>query len=278
MKSIIVRALSGAAYVGLIVASILLGDGRFFPVVCTLFALIAVMEYSHLCNPGVAASLPVRILDTALCVLPPAVLSLSSAMPSRYIYVVTLCGAITFACLLMVRVIYTLYSHEEKPVSSLAYSILGIGYIAVPLSMAALMSDRYTRYMLLLAFVMIWINDTGAFLTGTAFGRHRLCERLSPKKSWEGFFGGLLFSCATGLAAYLLLPVYFVQLTPAGAVALGVGVSVFATWGDLFESLLKRTAGVKDSGHIMPGHGGILDRIDSLLFVVPVLFALLFFL
>lgn len=161
--------------------------------------------------------------------------------------------------------------------SSLAYTFLAMAYIALPLALAAMMSDYSMRYLLLLVFVMIWINDTGAFLTGTAFGRHRLYERLSPKKSWEGFFGGLVFSAATGFVAALVLPQYLSFLNPLVGALLGVAVSVLATWGDLFESLLKRTAGVKDSGHIMPGHGGILDRIDSFLFVIPPLAILIFF-
>jgi phosphatidate cytidylyltransferase len=113
-------------------------------------------------------------------------------------------------------------------------------------------------------FALIWINDTGAYCVGSTLGKHRLCERLSPKKSWEGFWGGMLF-CIIASLIYA-----YISKTPMLAnLILAVIVSAFATLGDLFESMLKRSAGVKDAGNIIPGHGGVLDRIDSLLFVAP---------
>lgn len=278
MKKIVVRALSGAVYVGLIVGSLLYGGGMMFPLLCTILALLAVIEFDRLASYGGKRAASVRTLDTILCVIPVLALAYTRLGLSQYVYTGTRFAAGLFMALLMVRVVYTLYSRESDPLRSLAFTLLAIGYIAMPLSMAALLSEPRNRFVLLLVFVMIWINDTGAFLTGITFGRHRLCERLSPKKSWEGFFGGLLFAAATGLGAYLLFPEIFGYLTPIGAVALGVVVSVFSTWGDLFESLVKRLAGAKDSGRIMPGHGGILDRIDSLLFVIPVVFVLYFLL
>lgn len=278
MKKIVVRALSGAVYVGLIVGSLIYGGGMLFPLLCTVMALLAIIEFDRLASYGGQRSKTVRALDAILCVVPPLALAYTRLVPSHYIYEGTLFAAGLFMAILMVRIVYTLYSHESDSLRSLAFSVLAIGYIAVPLSMAALLSEPRSRFVLLLVFVMIWINDTGAFLTGITFGRHRLCERLSPKKSWEGFFGGLLFSAATGLGAYLIWPMTFGFLTPIGAVVMGMVVSVFATWGDLFESLVKRLAGAKDSGNIMPGHGGILDRIDSLLFVIPVVFVMFFLL
>lgn len=277
MKKIVIRALSGAVYVALIVASILCAGGKFFPLLCTVFALMAVFEFDRLASAHSPRPDVVRIFDAILCVVPPLYLAVPVLVPAVDIYITTFAVAIMYVAVIMIRMIYTLYSHEEHPVNSLAYTFLAIAYIALPLVLAATMSEHSMRYLLLLVFVMIWINDTGAFLTGTAFGRHRLFERLSPKKSWEGFFGGLVFSAATGFVVALVLPQYFALLNPLGGALLGVAVSVLATWGDLFESLLKRTAGVKDSGHIMPGHGGILDRIDSFLFVIPPVAILLFF-
>ncbi len=277
MKKIVIRALSGAVYVGLIVAAILCAEGRFFPLLCTVFALMAVFEFDRLVSAHSPRPAIVRIFDAILCVIPPLYLAVPVIRPAADIYITTFAVAMLYAAVIMIRIIYTLYSREVHPVSSLAYTFLAMAYIALPLALAAMMSDYSMRYLLLLVFVMIWINDTGAFLTGTAFGRHRLYERLSPKKSWEGFFGGLVFSAATGFVAALVLPQYLSFLNPLVGALLGVAVSVLATWGDLFESLLKRTAGVKDSGHIMPGHGGILDRIDSFLFVIPPLAILIFF-
>ena len=114
---------------------------------------------------------------------------------------------------------------------------------------------------------IIWANDVFAYLVGMTFGRHRLCERLSPKKSWEGFFGGLAGAVATGLAAaYALDTNYWVW----GGLALVASLSGVA--GDLVESMFKREAGVKDSGQVIPGHGGVLDRFDALLLSAPYVF------
>ena len=116
---------------------------------------------------------------------------------------------------------------------------------------------------------MIWCNDTGAYVIGSKFGQHgryRLFPRISPKKSWEGFIGGIFFSV---VAAVLMSLFMDNMLSMPLMIGLGFLVSIFATWGDLAESLVKRTVGVKDSGKFMPGHGGILDRIDSLLLVIP---------
>jgi phosphatidate cytidylyltransferase len=120
----------------------------------------------------------------------------------------------------------------------------------------------------LLAFVVTWGNDTLAYFAGHAFGRHRMMERISPRKTWEGFAGGAVGSIAGALACRWLLPE--LQVVSAGGMALlGAGGAVLGPLGDLCESLLKRAAGVKDSGRIIPGHGGLLDRIDALLFVAP---------
>lgn len=110
------------------------------------------------------------------------------------------------------------------------------------------------------------MNDTGAFLVGCTIGKHRLFERISPKKSWEGFWGGMVFSILSGMVYY-----YFIEQSYniIFYVMMGVIASIFATFGDLVESMFKRSIGIKDSSNLIPGHGGILDRIDSLLFVLP---------
>jgi phosphatidate cytidylyltransferase len=123
----------------------------------------------------------------------------------------------------------------------------------------------------ILAFVITFVNDTAAYFAGHAFGRHPLYERISPKKTWEGFAGGLAGSVAGALAVWALLRPG--ALTAGGAVLVGLGAGVLGPLGDLSESMVKRAAGVKDSGRIIPGHGGLLDRIDALLFVGPWVYA-----
>ena len=121
----------------------------------------------------------------------------------------------------------------------------------------------------LLAFAVTWGNDTFAYFTGLAFGKHRLYERISPKKTWEGFAGGAAGSLVGALVTRAILPELRGALEPWQALAIGAGAAVLGPLGDLAESMIKRGAGVKDSGKIIPGHGGLLDRIDALLFVAP---------
>lgn len=122
----------------------------------------------------------------------------------------------------------------------------------------------------ILAFVVTWMNDTFAYFAGRLFGRHRMLPTISPKKTWEGFLGGVVGSVVAGMILLVLLPDGWLPgLTFPGCVVLGLVAAVLGPLGDLVESMLKRAAGVKDSGHLIPGHGGMLDRIDALLFVAP---------
>ena len=165
-----------------------------------------------------------------------------------------------------------LFRRSATPLANLGATLLGVLYVAVPLSLLlyvpVLAGDGVWRPETVLCYIfIIWANDVFAYLVGMTFGRHRLCERLSPKKSWEGFFGGLAGAVATGLAAaYALDANYWVW----GGLALVASLSGVA--GDLVESMFKREAGVKDSGQVIPGHGGVLDRFDALLLSAPYVF------
>ena len=172
------------------------------------------------------------------------------------------------SCLIM-----ALYQKEGNPLLSLAYSFLGQVYIVFPFASFNLLCFQpevstgnvaYTPILLIALFVFIWLNDTGAYLVGVRFGKHRLFERISPKKSWEGFFGGAFFAIASSF-----LFSHATDIPVIHWVCLSIVTVIFATWGDLVESLLKRTLGVKDSGNMMPGHGGILDRLDSVILAAP---------
>lgn len=159
--------------------------------------------------------------------------------------------------------------------------IFGFLYVSVPCALLILMSgahyeigdmkgDFHPQKVLGMIF-FIWINDTAAYLVGSFLGKHKMYERVSPGKTWEGTIGGMLITLTLAYVIYLVFP----QLALRHWLAIALIVSVFGTLGDLAESLLKRTAGVKDSGKIMPGHGGVLDRFDSLLFATPFVFAYL---
>lgn len=167
-----------------------------------------------------------------------------------------------------------LYHKSSDPLNSLAHSLMAQIYIGIPMALMGVVSEMMgSTHILLAVFAMIWINDTGAFLVGSAFGKHRLFERISPKKSWEGFWGGLALNI---VAAWLLCQFTggFFPLPSNIWIWFGLAavVTIFATWGDLIESMIKRELKIKDSGNLIPGHGGILDRIDSLLLVMPAVF------
>ena len=123
----------------------------------------------------------------------------------------------------------------------------------------------YTPLFIMAIFIFVWLDDTGAYLVGSLIGKHKLFERISPKKSWEGFFGGLILSLASSQAFAWFAP----EINRMNWLGLAATVVLFGTWGDLIESLLKRTLGVKDSGNVLPGHGGMLDRFDSVMLAVP---------
>ena len=259
LKNVIIRSLSGAIYVALIVLGIITTDWAFVAF-STLFTLLGVREFLVMTKvEGSKVNLWTDVIAASLVV----------ALGGYLRFVKDISSPLWLAAILSVyvllRSILQLYNKKETPINSLATSMFALIYIVVPmLAMGAVYAQ--SQSLLLLIFVMIWMNDTGAFLVGCTFGKHRLFERISPKKSWEGFWGGMTFSVLSGVLYYYLIDetngmVFYVTL--------GIIATIFATFGDLVESMFKRSLGVKDSGNLIPGHGGILDRIDSLLFVLP---------
>lgn len=264
VKNVVVRALSGAVYVALIVCSILFGQGWAFPSLCCLFLFIGIIEFQKMTQDDFYKSPRSLFVDLLIGLSMPLFVTLyilGYTPVDLFIIVASL-------ILVILRFVMELYCHRANPVKHMGLSVLSVVYIAVPMTFATLVY-LINPAILLLMFVMIWLNDTGAFLVGSIFGRHRLFERLSPKKSWEGFFGGLAVSIAVGYMAKIVFPASLPNYSGSVLACFGAIVSILSTWGDLFESMIKRMCGVKDSGNIIPGHGGILDRIDSLLFVAP---------
>jgi phosphatidate cytidylyltransferase len=148
--------------------------------------------------------------------------------------------------------------------------IFSVVYVGLPLALVAeLRGFSSGAWWVVLLLSITWMNDTGAYFAGRAFGRHKLLPRVSPSKTWEGFAGGLLFSLG---AAFAVRAVGFPALTVADCLFLGGAAGILGPSGDLAESSLKRSFGVKDSGKVLPGHGGILDRIDALLFTAPLVY------
>jgi phosphatidate cytidylyltransferase len=167
-----------------------------------------------------------------------------------------------------------LYSMSHTPFSNISGVLAGVIYVALPFALTTkltLHEGNYDYRIFLSLFIFLWSSDVGAYCFGIMFGnkgKHKLFERISPKKSWEGFFGGIILSI---LAAFILSSIWGEQYAfdKLHWYVLAIIVSLFGVFGDLVESMLKRSVGVKDSGKIMPGHGGILDRFDSALFAFP---------
>ena len=181
--------------------------------------------------------------------------------------------------LLFLIFIFELFSKSDKPIVNIAITLSGIFYIALPLALLSYLAYppppypgfelfKYNPNVLLGFFFLIWTNDSAAYITGVTFGKHRLFERISPKKTWEGSIGGAVLSL---IAAYII-SIYFTELQLADWLVIAFIITIFGTLGDLVQSLFKRSVNVKDSGSILPGHGGILDRFDGVLLSVPFVF------
>ncbi|MDE6267739.1 MAG: phosphatidate cytidylyltransferase [Muribaculaceae bacterium] len=262
MSNMLVRSLSGLVYIVIIVGAIMLGQAAFLGLTL-LFAVLATIEFDHLCQNQEHN----RYLTSTLDAVGSILLVTSCGLAATSIRM-SLPFAICYVLWVLVRLTTGLYLHHTNQIEALSRSMMSQLYIAMPLGVLNFLY-AYTPAIVLLMFVMIWLNDTGAYLVGSSMGRTRLFERISPKKSWEGFWGGLAFAAIAGfLASRFVSEIGGVAPTGVWA-AYGVVVGVVATLGDLVESLIKRTLNVKDSGRLIPGHGGILDRIDSLLFVAP---------
>ena len=184
---------------------------------------------------------------------------------------------IPYLLILIYLFVSELYRKQSSPLNNWAYSFLSQIYVALPFALLCVLAFQrntdlsesspvsFNAILPLSVFIFNWSNDTGAYCTGMLFGKHRLFERISPKKSWEGSIGGGVIS----ILVSLVMAHFFPFLTAAQWVGFALTVVVFGTWGDLVESLMKRQLGIKDSGNILPGHGGMLDRFDSTLLAVP---------
>ena len=268
MMTLIKRIFSGVIYIALIVTAILLLDNSpvVYLVVFPLLIVLGIGEMITMAKDDATQSWLVNIIDMLGGVGIFVALYLhyeGTTMQSRALWLLPI------AAYLLLHTIVQLYRPRQNAVHSLERSFFSLGYVALPVAMLnGIMSITAPR-LLLGVFIFIWLYDTGAYCVGMLLGRHRLFERISPKKSWEGVIGGIALCIAGAYLTYYQFDEFFQVPSLTVWVGLSVVVAVFATFGDLVESLIKRTVGVKDSGHILPGHGGILDRIDSLLLVAP---------
>ena len=267
VKKFIIRAISGILYGVLIIASLVIDNELLFDILFGLIAVLGIHEFNHL------MSAEGRNIEKSLDAVGGLLLFL---VPVIWVIGGSTLGIGLYLAYLVARLVVQLYIKQGNPLTSLSASLMGQVYVALPLSILSSLYHFVGQYMVLAMFAFIWISDTGAYMVGCLIGKHRLFERISPKKSWEGFFGGLGLSIIIAALAARFIPDGYVLLSGyAQWIVFAVLVTIFSTWGDLCESLIKRTLGVKDSGKLIPGHGGILDRIDSLLLVALAVGALI---
>lgn len=265
-NNFILRALTGIVFVVVLAGSILLGPYT-FTLLFTLICALSVHEFARLINQSGEAR--VSALLTGLCgaFLVLGLWGFCTNSAGSYIL-------LPYPALLLYLIIRELYLKQANPMANWAYSLMSQLYVALPFALLNVLAFHnnlqtgevsYNPVLPLSLFIFLWLSDTGAYCVGSLIGRRRLFERISPKKSWEGSIGGGLLA----ITSSAVMAHFFPFLTTLQWMGLALVVVVFGTWGDLTESLLKRHLGIKDSGTILPGHGGMLDRFDSSLMAIP---------
>jgi phosphatidate cytidylyltransferase len=258
------RTLTGAMFVVIMLVAVIWNSISLF-VLLLLVSSLALFEFYSIFKSRIFKALSVTGIISGILILSIVYLTNQNLIPIKYIYllIVPVTGILfTF-----------LFIDRDDLMDSMMIAITGLLYIVFPLTLIFYLTENpltmgYRPQILLGTLIIIWTYDTMAYLTGILIGRHKLAPRLSPKKSWEGLTGGTL----SAILITIILTKYFTLLHQSDWIILSVIIVLSSTAGDLFESLLKREAGLKDSGRILPGHGGILDRFDSLFFAVPFVF------
>ncbi|MBS7233681.1 phosphatidate cytidylyltransferase [Flavobacterium psychroterrae] len=285
MNETLKRAISGAVYIALLLTSILFSTESFI-ILFGLFLIIATYEFCNL----VKLNKVISILFVSVFYSTVSLISFYEGETENYISkilkentIITVDTDKLFSVLLLITLIISIKCivflfDDTQNISKVSKIIYLIGYIMLPFLFIVKISfgiKDYNPKIIIGLFILIWTNDTFAYLVGKSIGKHKLFERISPKKTIEGFLGGVVFAALAGF----LISKFYIQPNPEFSsksiliwTIIALIVSIFGTIGDLIESKFKRVAGVKDSGAIMPGHGGVLDRLDSVIFVAPIIF------
>lgn len=286
MNETLKRAISGAVYIALLLTSILFSTESFITLF-GVFLIITIYEFSNIVNLNKVFSILFGTLVYSAIILVSHYnkqttkflndsfntnISLETNIKQLDLILLAITIVVSIKC-----IIFLFYDSVQKISTSSKYLYL-LGYITLPFVFIVKISfgtNDYNPKIILGLFVLIWTNDTFAYLVGKSMGKHKLFERVSPKKTIEGFLGGVVFAAFAGF----LISKLYIQPKPEFSntsiliwTIIALIVSIFGTIGDLIESKFKRIAGIKDSGSIMPGHGGILDRLDSVIFVAPIIF------
>ena len=271
LSNLIVRTITGVIFVVAIV--VCFKDPIAMEALFALVTGLSIWEYCGLVNDGKGVQVNRFISTVAGVYFFFAVGGFCSGLVPT--------GAVFIPYLLTVIYLFIseLYTGSENAIDDWAHTMLGQMYIAMPFSTINVLAFNatangqtvYNYIVPLCVFIFLWTNDTGAYCSGSLFGKHKLFPRISPGKTWEGSVGGGILVLAVAAAIYQIFPNIGkdLELSLPQWLGLGLVIVVFGTWGDLVESLFKRTLGIKDSGNILPGHGGMLDRFDSSLMAMP---------
>jgi len=262
MSNMLVRAITGLFFVSFIILATIFGSW-YFQVLFGVVAILALNEfYSLFKDSNVKPNLSQGVIVGALIYLV-SLYSINEQVLSVYLIglLVILFPLVGFA---------ELYRKKVTPFQNMGVTVIGLFYVVLPFVLINVMRLNTDNFWPVLSiFILTWCSDTFAYLVGRKIGKRKLFERISPNKSWEGFVGGLLFSVLAGL-----IIAYFTDDSFVKYVVYGIVISSFGTLGDLVESMLKRSLKIKDSGTILPGHGGLLDRFDAVIFVIPIIYFL----
>lgn len=277
MSEFVKRTISGTLFVACVVGSIV-WDTRLFAGLLLPISLLAVDEYHRLVQSARALRVYSALATVVLWSAFVCLAYLPSDAPD--LHAVGIALGIAYLTVIMLSLMDEIWNHSGQPLHNWGNMLIAQVMIALPL-LTMLFLVSLDRWLLLAMFVLIWINDSGAYCVGTMTakrpqGNHKMTPHISPKKSWEGLIGGVVFCIAGALVLFSCgwFDVFGAKgYTACIAVLFAVIVSLFGTMGDLMESLFKRSIGVKDSGRFLPGHGGVLDRFDSIMLASPVITA-----
>lgn len=262
MSNFVRRAISGFLFVVILTGCIFLHPICFF-VLFFIINILGLIEFSQMAKRmGVHINMPIYLICGGM-LFTAGFLDAYLGYRDAYLW----CFVSTF-----IMSIWELYRHQGNSFQNLAFAYYGLLYLSLPFTLLIYLpymtGDDWRPEIIFFPFLLVWFNDTFAYLFGSRFGKHKLFPRISPKKSWEGAIGG---GIVTVIAALFIAP-YLEGLTVVNNIVISCIVVIFGIFGDLLESMFKRNIEIKDSGNIMPGHGGILDRFDAVVFVIPAIF------
>lgn len=276
MNNFIKRTLSAIVYAGTVLATILANNSIYFGIVFILLTALAIHEHHKLLRTSIKST--AYAMSAGVLLFASSYFYFTGESISRWLLLL-------YMLVLIFGVIHELFVEQENAIRSWGNLCSSQIMIALPFAMMnGIMQE--SKWLMLSLFILIWINDSGAYIVGSLMskrkgGNHKMFPRVSPAKSWEGLIGGFTFDLAAGYVFYRLGWTVGICLTSnplVDSLIFALTIGIFGTLGDLIESLFKRTIGVKDSGRFLPGHGGVLDRFDSLLLAVPVAYLIFVYL